>query len=106
MPNRTKIYLVLAVLGTVLPYASLGPWLLSNGLDVSLFIKEFFANRVSTALGFDVLISAVVLIVFALGERRRIGHVRSMVVVIGTILIGVSFGLPALLPFREQKVAT
>ena len=105
MQNRTKLYLGLAVIGAILPYVSLGPWLFANGLSISQFASDFFANRISTAFGFDVIISAVVLIIFALTERPRIGHIRSMVVVVGTVLVGVSFGLPLLLLFREQKGA-
>ena len=40
-------YLLLCVLGMVLPYSQFVPWVLSQGLDMRLFFRELFANRIS-----------------------------------------------------------
>jgi hypothetical protein len=42
------IYLVLAVVGLVLPYTFFGSFSTQNGLDVELMLSQLFANPVST----------------------------------------------------------
>jgi hypothetical protein len=48
------------------------PWLLKHGLDFSLFFGELFANRLSSFFAFDVIVSAIVLIVFICSEGKRL----------------------------------
>ena len=96
-------YLILALIGTVLPYSQLMPWLLVHGLDLPLMLKELFSSSVSAFFGLDVLISAVVLI----GFIRREGAAQKIPMLwlpIGaTCLIGVSCGLPLFLYLRETR---
>jgi hypothetical protein len=62
--NRKFLYLVLVVLGFVLPYSLFVPWVMEHGLDMHLFVRQLFANRISAFFGLDVLISAAALIAF------------------------------------------
>jgi len=62
--NRKFLYLVLVVLGFVLPYSLFVPWVMEHGLDMRLFVRQLFANRISAFFGLDVLISAAALIAF------------------------------------------
>jgi hypothetical protein len=55
-------YLVCCVLGLVLPYSQFVLWLLDHGLNVALFVRELFANRISGFFAVDVIFSAIVLI--------------------------------------------
>ena len=64
-------YLVLAVIGTVLPYTQFLPFLRAHGLDLGLFVQELFSTRIGAFFGLDVLVSAIVLIVFVFVEGRR-----------------------------------
>jgi hypothetical protein len=65
------LYLALAVIGTVAPYAKFIPWLIEHGLDPRLFVAELFSTRVGGFFGLDVLISAVTLIAFIRREGSR-----------------------------------
>jgi AraC-like DNA-binding protein len=67
------IYLVLCVLGLVLPYWQFVPWVLANGLNMPLFFRQLFANRIGGFFGMDVLVSAVALLVFTRREGARLG---------------------------------
>ena len=98
------LYLILCVLGIVLPYSQFVPWILEDGLDPALFFNELFANRVSGFFGMDVLVSAIVLIIFVQFEGRRIGMHRLWVPVVGTLLVGVSLGLPLFLYLRQIQL--
>ena len=97
-------YLALCVLGLVLPYAQFMPWLAAHGLDASLFIRDLFANRIGAFFGMDVLVSAVVLCVFARREGRQLGLPRVWLTVIAVLLVGVSLGLPLFLYFRQAHL--
>jgi len=98
------IYLALCVAGTVIPYYEFWPWLMAHGLDLRLMQQELFANRVSSFFALDLLLSAAVLIRFALIERRR-GSVRLWwLPIVATLAVGVSLGLPLLLYLRELEI--
>ena len=99
------LYLALAIIGTVAPYAKFVPWLIEHGLDLRLFVSELFSTRIGGFFGMDVLLSAVTLIVFIRreGARRKL---RLLWLPIGaTCLIGVSCGLPLFLYLRERQLA-
>ena len=99
--NLRTAYFVLCVLGFVLPYSQFVPWVMVHGLDVSLFLSELFANRIGGFFGMDVLVSACVLTLFIFVEGRRLGMQNLWLPVIGTFLVGVSFGLPLFLFLRH-----
>ena len=99
------LYLALCVAGAVVPYIALAPWLADHGLDVPLLARELFANRVSAFFGLDVIVSALVVFVFAYAERHRLRQ-RWWMPVAGVVLVGVSLGLPLLLYLREVAPST
>ncbi|MAN62109.1 MAG: hypothetical protein CMI60_09195 [Parvibaculum sp.] len=92
------------VAGTLLPLSQFLPWLSENGLDIPLFFAELFANPISGFFGWDVIVSALVLIPFILIEGKRLGMARLWMPVAGTFLIGVSCGLPMFLYLREARL--
>src|SRR5215468_800963 len=95
------VYLILCMLGIVLPYLQLVPWLLEHGLDATLFFRELLASRVSAFFGIDVIVSAIVLLCFIQSEGKRLRVRLLWLPIIGTLLVGVSFGLPLFL-FQRQ----
>jgi Terpene cyclase DEP1 len=95
------LYLLLCVLGLALPYSQFLPWLTAHGFDIALFCRELFANRVSGFFGTDVLVSAVVVIVFAAVEGRRLRMRGVWLPAMSTLLVGVSLGLPLFLYLRQ-----
>jgi hypothetical protein len=98
-------YLALCVFGFVLPYSQFVPWILKHGLNLGLFLGEVFANRVGAFFALDVMISAIVLIIFVFVESRRLGMRGAWVPVAGTLLVGVSVGFPLFLYLREVQLA-
>ena len=68
------LYLVLALIGLILPYSQFLPWIMDHhGLNISLFVHDMFANQISAFFTIDVIVSAIVLIVFILDEGQRLG---------------------------------
>jgi len=98
------LYLGLCVLGFVLPYSQLVPWLSQHGLHMGLFVHELFATRIGAFFAFDVVVSALALIVFAFTERRLVGIRHAWLAVLATFLVGVSLGLPLFLYMRQRRL--
>ena len=94
-------YLACSVLGLLLPYSVFLPWLLEHGLDLALFVRELFANRISAFFAVDVIVSAIVLIWFIQSEGKRLRVRLLWLPTVGTLLAGVSFGFPLFLFLRQ-----
>ena len=99
------LYLLLCVLGAVLPLSQLLPFLREHGLDARLIIEQLFANRISAFFGLDVIVSSVVLWVFVAVDGRRSGVRHLWAPIAASLLIGVSLGLPLFLYLRERRAA-
>ena len=100
------LYLILCVLGFVVPYWQFVPWVAVHGLNMALFFSELGANRISMFFGFDVIVSAIVLMLFMRIERARAPVKQWWLPIAGTLLVGVSFGFPLFLYLREDAKAT
>jgi hypothetical protein len=98
------LYLLLAILGAIFPVSYLVPFLLTHGFDLPELFRELFQNNISSAFGLDVVISALVLFVFVFSEGRRLQMKHLWAYVLCTLPVGVSFGLPLFLFFRERKL--
>ena len=98
-----RFYTVMCVLGLVLPYLALISWFFderTNGLgDIA---RDIFVNGLSSMGWVDVIITAIVVLAFVRTEgfRMKMGSVAAPVV--GTCLVGPSFGLPLFLLMREK----
>jgi hypothetical protein len=99
------LYLVLCLVGLLLPYSQFVPWVLQHGLNLPLFARELFANRIAAFFGMDVIVSAVALLVFTRIESARLGIRKRWLVVIAVLTVGVSLALPLFLYLRELELA-
>ena len=97
-------YLVSCALGLLVPYSQFVPWLLEHGLNVTLFCRELFANRMSAFFAMDVIISAIVLIWFIQSEGKRLRVRLLWLPTLGTLVVGVSFGFPLFLFLRQVSL--
>jgi len=100
------LYGLLCMLGVVLPYSQLLPFLLENGLDPALFMQQLFSNRVSGFFGMDVIVSSLVLWGFVFWEGLRLKMQHLWVYVLSNLLVGVSLGLPLFLLMRQRRLNT
>jgi len=98
------IYLVLAVIGTVLPYSQLVPFLREHGLDPGLFLEQLFATPVGGFFGLDVIVSSLVLWVLVAVESTRSRVRHPWAPILANLVVGVSLGLPLFLYLRERAL--
>jgi hypothetical protein len=98
------IYLVLALIGLILPYSQFIPWIIENhALNIPLFMRDLFANRISAFFALDVIVSAIVLLSFIQSEGRRLRMRLLWLPTLGTLFVGVSLGLPLFLYLRQRQ---
>jgi hypothetical protein len=97
-------YLILAVLGTLLPLAQLIPFLRDHGPALRLFLQQLFSTPVGGFFGMDVIISSVVLWVLVYVEGRRAGVRPLWLPILANLTVGVSLGLPLFLYLREVRL--
>ena len=98
------VYLVCCGLGLILPYSQFLPWLFEHGLNLTLFVRELFANRISAFFAIDVVVSAIVLLWFIQNEGKRLRVRLLWLPIVGTLVVGVSFGFPLFLFLREMTL--
>ena len=99
------LYLTFAFLGLVLPYSEFVPWIMEHrALNMSIFVQDLFANRISAFFGLDVVISAIVLISFIQSEGKRLGMRLLWLPIVSVFLVGVSLGLPLFLYLRQLEL--
>jgi hypothetical protein len=99
-----KLYLMLCVLGTALPYLHFLPFLQEHGLDPEVFVSQLFATPVSGFFGMDVIVSSLVLWVFVAVEGRRLEMRGLWAPIAANLAVGVSLGLPLFLYMREARL--
>lgn len=96
------VYIGLAVLGFILPVSQLVPLIIEmNGFDPVLLMQQAFANRGSSLVAMDLLVTALASLVLIIVEGRRLGMERVWVPIACVFLVGMSLGLPLFLYMRE-----
>jgi len=100
------VYAGLAFIGALVPLVHLRRFLVTTGPAPGPFLDQLFGTPVSAFFGWDVIISGIVLLIFIQleGARRRVPHLWAPI--LGTLFIGVSFGLPLFLALCEGRPAS
>jgi hypothetical protein len=96
-------YLLACAIGALWPLCHLAQFILVHGLDMPEFIAELRSTPVGSLFGADVLVSALILVVFVRTEGRRLGLTRSRLPLLG-LLVGVSLALPWFLYLRQRHL--
>jgi hypothetical protein len=99
-----KIFLILAFVGLVLPYYYFVSFFLENGLNLPLFFENLFANNIVAFFAVDLIITALVFLIFSYQETLRYQEGNWWTYLLATLFIGLSFSLLLFLYFREQRI--
>ncbi|WP_432450414.1 DUF2834 domain-containing protein [Aliiroseovarius marinus] len=99
-----KLYLALAVIGAIAPYAYFIAFFRENGLDLNALFTAWGANLATKGLGMDLVFSAIALTVWIVAETTVRRNWSALWAIPATFLIGVSCGLPLYLFLRTRPV--
>ncbi|HEU0179981.1 MAG TPA: DUF2834 domain-containing protein [Blastocatellia bacterium] len=97
-----KFYLVAMIIGAA-PLYLLGQHFAARGFGLSDFVAASFPNPAASGLGADLILSATLGLIAFGREARALGVRGFWAVMLGTLLIGFSFGLPLYLYLRESR---
>ena len=98
-----RFYLVATIIGAALPLYFIDSFIIENGFDVPGFLAAAFANKASTGLIADLLVSATVALIFIARDADSVGIRRAWLFIAATCLVGLSFALPLYLYLREGR---
>jgi len=100
------LYLILAVLGAVLPWLANLEFMnqVGGGFDLGLFVSMANANPAAQSLSRDLLISSTAVSIWIVVESRRL-KMRGLAATLG-LCFGISFacGAPFFLYLRERRL--
>ena len=102
---KKTVYLVLCILGAVIPIAVFIPFALENGFDMGLFVREMFATRVASFLSADLILSSLALWAFIFFEVRNRTIRYWWLPILANLAVGLSLALPLFLFLREDAKA-
>ncbi|MCF7943620.1 MAG: DUF2834 domain-containing protein [Spirochaetia bacterium] len=101
---KRTIYLVIAILGIILPMSQFIPASLAGDFSVGGMLSEMTATRTLTGISLDFLVAVTAGMVFGFFETRRLKIRLWVIPLAGTFFIGFSFGLPFFLYLRETAL--
>ena len=110
MINQNKwlkwIYLLLAILGAVLPTLANIQFARSYGpsFDIQLFIELANNNPASQSLSRDLFIGSIAVLIWIISESKRLQMRNLWVVILTTFTIAFAFSAPLFLYLRELKI--
>ena len=91
------LFLILALLGAIVPYAFFLQFFSSEGVQLTGFISALFANGAAGGFSADLLISSFVFWLAMFYRRRKDGGPSPAIFIALNLLIGLSCALPAYL---------
>lgn len=95
------VYLIMAIVGAIVPYIFFIDFFLAEGFELVPFIAAAFSNGVAGGATADLLVSSVVFWIWLVHAGER----RIWLFVLLNLLIGLSCALPAYLYSREVSSA-
>ncbi len=97
----TKILLLLAILGTIVPCTFFGNFMLEHGFDLSEFVRQLFANSPAGGFTSDLLITSAAFWIWSFREARLRKMSNWWAYVALNLCIGLSCAFPLFLFFRQ-----
>ena len=97
-----NFYLVMAILGTLIPWAFFANFFADAGIDIPLFISSLFSNGAAGGFSADVLISIVVFWVWAYTDAQKHQVRRWWLIFPAGFTVGLSLALPLYLYLRTE----
>ena len=101
-----RFYLLACFAGTLFPFAAFGEWITHHGFSPILLITTIWQQPLALFAWLDVIVTALVLIIFTEVEGRRVGMLRRWVAPLATCCVGPSLGLPLFLYSRDRHLAS
>jgi len=97
------VYLVLTIIGAILPMYYFIRWFEEFGYDLGAMVEAWNVNDATTGLVYDLTVAAVALLIWIIAETIRTKAWLNLIAIPATFCIGVSCGLPLYLYLRTRQ---
>ena len=101
---RKTIFLLWAIIGTVVPFIGFGNFIAANGLNLIEFANGTVANGAAAGFTADLFISSFVFWMFMFNDAPKRGIKNLWIYVACNLLVGLSLALPLYLYVREDTI--
>ena len=98
------LYLIIVILGTVIPYLFFLQFLPENGLDLALFAEQMLGTEIATFFTWDVVISTLAVLTLVFTEGLRLQMKNLWLYVAFKLSVDVPLALPAFLYARLKQL--
>lgn len=96
-----NIYLVMAIIGAIVPYYFFVQYFGESGVDLMGFISALFVNGAAGGFAADVLVSSAVFWLYMFSRQQQ--GPKPWIFIVLNLTIGLSCALPAYLWANEKK---
>ncbi|MDC0598291.1 DUF2834 domain-containing protein [Gammaproteobacteria bacterium] len=97
-----KLYLLLTIVGAIVPYFFFYQFASSEGLSLSAFVAAVFVNGAASGFSADLLLSSFIFWIFMFQQLRKHNNPKPYLFIFLNLTIGLSCALPAYLYAREK----
>jgi len=97
-----KLYLLLAVIGAIVPYFFFFQFIQAEGVNIPAFISALFANGAAAGFSADLLLSSFIFWLFMFQQVKESNGPKPYIFIVLNLAIGLSCALPAYLYAREK----
>ena len=98
-----NIYLLLAVVGAVVPCIFFGEFIFNEGVNLSGFVRQLFVNSPASGFTADLLITSTAFWIWSLVEARKLEMKHWWCYVVLNLAVGLSCAFPLFLYFRHRQ---
>ena len=97
-----KLYLVLAIIGAIVPYIFFIPFIQAEGFNIPAFISALFVNGAAGGISADLFLASFIFWIFMFQKDKESNGPKPYLFIILNLAIGLSCALPAYLFARED----
>lgn len=101
-----NVWLLLSILGAVVPYYYFMPFLLEYGLDIPRMLELLFANSVSRFFAVDLIISSIAFLLWSYSDSKKNNVSGWWFVLAANFTVGLSLALPLYFLRRSADTAS
>ncbi|MEZ5759064.1 MAG: DUF2834 domain-containing protein [Emcibacteraceae bacterium] len=97
-----NLYLILAIVGAIIPFIFLGQFFEQEGISIPNFISALFSNGATAGFTTDLVISSLVFWIYIFNVRKKSNGPNPYLFIVLNLTVGLSCALPAYLYAREK----
>ena len=97
-----KLYLILAIIGAIVPYYFFYQFMQVEGINLSAFVTSLFVNGAASGFSADLLLTSFIFWLFMFMQVKESEGPKPDLFIAINLLIGLSCALPAYLYAREN----